>query len=48
MPNAQRPMLIAAALIGAVTLLVAPASAQVDLTGTWGRSGQNDNGAARE
>src|SRR6476660_10650671 len=26
----------------------APASAQVDLTGTWQRVGQHDNGAARE
>src|SRR6476620_10431589 len=45
MPNAQRSMLIAA-LIGAVTLLAAPASAQVDLTGTWVRSSQSDNGSA--
>ena len=37
-----------AALIVAVTLSAAPASAQVDLTGTWQRVGQNDNGASRE
>jgi hypothetical protein len=36
------------ALIVAVTLSAAPASAQVDLTGTWQRVGQNDNGASRE
>src|SRR6185503_14293462 len=48
MPNAPRSMLKAAALIAAVMLLAAPASAQVDLTGTWVRSSQSDNGAARE
>jgi hypothetical protein len=37
-----------AALIVAVTLSASPASAQVDLTGTWQRVGQNDNGASRE
>src|SRR5438067_540685 len=31
-----------------VLLFAAPASAQVDLTGTWQRVGQHDNGAARE
>ena len=36
------------ALIVAVTLSAAPASAQIDLTGTWQRVGQNDNGASRE
>ena len=34
--------------IVAVMLSAAPASAQVDLTGTWQRVGQIDNGAARE
>ena len=46
MHNAQRTMLKAAALIAAVTLSAAPASAQVDLTGTWVRSSQSDNGSA--
>ena len=36
-----------AALI-ALILLPVPAFAQVDLTGTWQRSGQNDNGYSRE
>jgi hypothetical protein len=36
------------ALIACVLLSAAPALAQVDLTGTWARSGQSDNGAARE
>jgi hypothetical protein len=39
-------MLTAAALVGAMTLWAAPASAQVDLTGTWVRSSQSDNGSA--
>ena len=37
-----------AALIVAVMLRAAPLFAQVDLTGTWVRSGQTDNGYARE
>jgi hypothetical protein len=45
MHNAQCTMLKAAALIAAVTLSAAPASAQVDLTGTWVRSSQSDNGS---
>ncbi len=32
----------------AVMLRAVPVFAQVDLTGTWVRSGQNDNGYARE
>jgi len=40
------PSLLAVAFI--VTLSAAPASAQIDLTGTWQRVGQNDNGASRE
>jgi hypothetical protein len=36
------------AVLIALVLLSAPAFAQVDLTGTWQRSGQSDNGAARE
>ncbi|HSC15747.1 MAG TPA: hypothetical protein VLI71_11550 [Gammaproteobacteria bacterium] len=36
------------ALIAFVLFSAAPAFAQVDLTGTWARSGQSDNGAARE
>ena len=47
MPNAQRSMLNAAALIVAMMLSPAPASAQVDLTGTWQRVGQHDNGYSR-
>ena len=37
--------------VGALVIIVivaAPASAQVDLTGTWQRVGSSDNGAARE
>src|SRR5688572_17524087 len=48
MPKAQYSMLKAALLIVAATLLADPAFAQVDLTGTWQRVGQNDNGNARE
>jgi len=46
MHNAQCKMLGAAALIAVVALSPAPASAQVDLTGTWVRSSQSDNGSA--
>ena len=52
MPKAQSPMPKAgprvAVLIVATLLSAAPAFAQIDLTGTWQRVGQNDNGAARE
>src|SRR5918999_326907 len=53
MPNAQGSMLNAcrrvALMIAACGLFAAtPASAQIDLTGTWQRVGQSDNGAARE
>ena len=41
-----RPALNAAAVIVAATLSAAPVSAQVDLTGTWVRSSQSDNGSA--
>ena len=37
-----------AAFLVAVMLPAAPAFAQVDLAGTWVRSSQSDNGAARE
>src|SRR5260221_1969595 len=36
------------AVLIVLLLAAAPASAQVDLTGTWQRVGQHDNGAARE
>ena len=39
---------VGAALIVAMTFVAAPAYAQIDLTGTWQRVGQNDNGASRE
>ena len=48
MRNVQRSRIKAAALIAAATLWAAPASAQVDLTGTWQRVAQNDNGYSRE
>src|SRR4029434_8859523 len=35
-------------LLVLVALSAAPAYAQIDLTGTWQRVGQNDNGASRE
>lgn len=37
-----------AALVACVIMRAIPASAQVDLTGTWARSGQTDNSYARE
>src|SRR5688572_4396779 len=37
-----------AALLAFAMLPAVPALGQVDLTGTWARSGQSDNGAARE
>jgi hypothetical protein len=37
-----------AALLAAVMLRAAPAAAQIDLTGTWQRVAQNDNGFSRE
>ena len=37
-----------AAVIACVLLPAAPVLAQVDLTGTWARVGQSDNGASRE
>ena len=36
------------ALVAFAVFSAVPALAQVDLTGTWARSGQSDNGAARE
>jgi hypothetical protein len=36
------------AVLTVLLFAAAPASAQVDLTGTWQRVGQHDNGAARE
>src|SRR5688500_20301196 len=36
------------AVMAATLSTPVPASAQVDLTGTWQRVGQNDNGASRE
>jgi hypothetical protein len=41
------PVNVAAVFVG-VLLHAAPVCAQVDLTGTWVRSGQTDNGSARE
>src|SRR5690606_30998637 len=38
----RTPMRIAA-LLAFVVLPAVPAFAQIDLTGTWGRSGQSDN-----
>lgn len=43
-----RMCVVAAALMAAVTLPAAPASAQVDLSGWWTRSGQTDNSYSRE
>ena len=45
--KAEKMKLIVAVLISCV-FAAAPASAQVDLTGTWQRVGASDNGAARE
>ncbi len=42
----SKPSLLA--VIGVVALSAAPVSAQVDLTGTWQRVAQNDNGFSRE
>jgi hypothetical protein len=48
-PNARQNARQRAAVVIAATILFAtPAFAQVDLTGTWQRVGQNDNGNARE
>ena len=42
----SKPSLLA--VLGVVALSAAPVSAQVDLTGTWQRVAQNDNGFSRE
>jgi hypothetical protein len=39
---------VRAAMLLAAVLAAAPAWAQVDLTGTWARRGQSDNGASNE
>ena len=48
MQRSRNRGMAAAALIVVVMLSAVPVVAQVDLTGTWQRVGQNDNGAARE
>jgi len=41
-----KPSLLVLLVVAALS--AAPAYAQIDLTGTWQRVGQNDNGASRE
>ena len=42
----SKPSLLAVLVVAA--LWASPVSAQVDLTGTWQRVAQNDNGSSRE